>query len=270
MNQLIFILFIVLLVGMTKLKLSLKMCRYMFFGIYHLYIKTTNVNNNNLLKKKLKEGCKKVLNSTNIYPIIKGKIIEQPQIIISNHHSFIDPLVLKYINQNFMTIAKHDSKKEFIFSKMLEEFMIRWSTILYKRGDKKSGSIVRKLIKYYILYKKKSILLFPEGKTYPDGPPQKFFPGSFEVAFQNKIPIQPVVIKYSQDISWTDLCEKPKPWQLDIYKNVEKLLNTKTIAYVDILEPVYPNQFNNVDDFMKYIRIKMIKSWTNLFYKVNK
>ena len=139
------------------------------------------------MKKKLKEGCKKVLNSTNIYPIIKGKIIEQPQIIISNHHSFIDPLVLKYINQNFMTIAKHDSKKEFIFSKMLEEFMIRWSTILYKRGDKKSGSIVRKLIKYYILYKKKSILLFPEGKTYPMDH-HKIFPGSFEVV-QNKIPI---------------------------------------------------------------------------------
>ena len=169
-----------------------------------------------------------------------------------------------------MTIAKHDSKKEFIFSKMLEEFMIRWSTILYKRGNKKSGSIVRKLIKYYILYKKKSILLFPEGKTYPDGPPQHFFPGSFKVAFENKIPVQPIVIKYSQDISWTDLCEKPKPWQLNLYKNAERLFNSKTIAYVDILEPIYPTQFNNVQDFMKYIRIKMIKSWTNLFYKVNK
>ena len=78
MNQLIFILFIVLLVGITKLKLSLKMCRYMFFSIYHLYIKTTNIKNDKLLKRKLKEGCKKVLNSANIYPIVKGKIIEQP------------------------------------------------------------------------------------------------------------------------------------------------------------------------------------------------
>ena len=270
MNQLIFILFIVFFVGIIKLKISLKMCRYMFFGIYHLYIKTTNLKNEKILKKTLKEGCKKVLNLANIYPIIKGKIVDQPQILISNHHSYIDPLVLKYINQDFMTIAKHDSKKEFIFSQMLEEFMIRWSTILYKRGNKKSGSIVRKLIKYNILYKKKSILIFPEGKTHPDGPPQHFFSGSFEVAFKNRIPIQPIVIKYSQDISWTDQCDKPKPWQLDIYKNAKKLFNTKTIAYIDILEPVYPTQFNNVDDFIKYIRVKMIKSWTNLFYKVNK
>ena len=135
MNQLLFILLIVLFIGLTKLKLSLKMCRYMFFSMYHLYIKTTNIKSESLLKKRLKQGCKKVLNSANIYPIIQGKIINQPQIIISNHHSFVDPLVLKFINQNFMTIAKHDSKKEFIFSNILQEFMNRWSTILYKRSS---------------------------------------------------------------------------------------------------------------------------------------
>ena len=113
-----------------------------------------------------------------------------------------------------------------------------------------------------VLYKKKSILLFPEGKTYPDGPPQKFFPGSFEVAFENKIPVQPIVIKYSQDISWTDLCEKPKPWQLDIYKNVEKLL--KTSKFFLILPVIHYAPTPEVPIFFAWtLLIHLSPEWTH-------
>ena len=43
------------------------------------------------------------------------------------------------------------------------------------------------------------------------------------MAYENNIPVQPMVIKYSQDISWTKEGGNPTPVQLNLYKNIEKL-----------------------------------------------
>ena len=271
MKQLIVIFLIVFIIGIIKLKLNFKIVTVIFRKIFLLYLDTTKLaHNRKLLNLKYQENVKKVLNIYNVYPIISGKFIKKPKIVMCNHHSFIDPAIMKYINPNILTIAKHDSNKEFFLNGMLSELLRRWGTILYKRGSKNSGTIVRKLIKYYICHKKKSILVYPEGTTFPDGPPRKFYPGSFIVAFENNIPVQPMVIKYSQDISWTKQGDNPTPIQLNVYKNMEKMLQSKTIALVEILDPIYPKDFKNHDDFIKYIRLKMLKSWTNLFYKLKK
>jgi 1-acyl-sn-glycerol-3-phosphate acyltransferase len=271
MKQLIVIFIIVFIIGIIKMKLTFNIVSTIFTKIYLLYLDTTKVaHNRRLLNLKYQQNCKKILNIYNVYPKIYGKFIKKPKLVVCNHHSFIDPGIMKYIDPNVLTIAKHDSNKEFFLSGMLSELIRRWGTILYKRGSKNSGTIVRKLIKYYICHKNESILVYPEGKTYPDGPPRDFFPGSLIVAYKNNIPVQPMVIKYSQDISWTNQTENPTPAQLNVYKNMEKLLKSNTIALVDILDPIYPKDFKNHDDFIKYIRLKMLKSWTNLFYKLKR
>lgn len=271
MKQLLIIFIIVFVIGITKMNLSFRVVHTIFYNIYYLYIATNKVSKNRLLLDyAYQNNTKKILNHLNISPIIYGKFIDKPKIIVCNHHTWLDGGLIKYAYPHFLTIAKHDSSKEFFLNGIVTEFLNRWGTIFYKRGDKNSGSIVRKLIKYNIKYKNKTILLFPEGKTYPDGPPQTFYPGSFIVAYKNNIPVQPAVIKYSQDISWTIIGDNVKPYNANLYKNMEKLLQTKTIALIEILDPIYPKNFINVEDFIKYIRLKMLKSWYNLYYKIKK
>ncbi len=271
MKQLIVIFLIVFIIGITKMKLSLKIVHALFMTIYHLYLSTGKFKHNRiLLDYAYQNSSKKVLNHFNILPIIYGKFINKPKLIVSNHHTWLDGGLIKYAYPHFLTIAKHDSSKEFFLSGIVTEFLNRWGSILYKRGNKNSGSIVRKLIKYNIIYKKKSILVFPEGKTYPNGPPQKFFPGALIVAYENNIPVQPAVIKYSQDIAWTNLGDNVQSYNKNLYKNMDKLLRTKTVALVQILKPIYPKDFSNQEDFIKFIRLKMLKTWFLLYYKIKK
>lgn len=271
MKQLIVIFLIVFIIGITKMKLSFKIVNSLFTSIYHLYISTGKFAHNRLLLDyAYQSNSKKVLNHFNVSPMIYGKFIDKPKLIVCNHHSWLDGGLIKYAYPHFLTIAKHDSSKEFFFSGIVTEFLKRWGSILYKRGNKNSGSIVRKLIKYHITYKKKSIMVFPEGKTHPDGPPQEFFPGSLIVAYENNIPVQPAVIKYSQDIAWTNIGNNVQPYNDNIYKNMDRLLRSKTTALVDILKPIYPKDFSNKEDFIKYIRLRMLKSWFLLYYKIKK
>jgi 1-acyl-sn-glycerol-3-phosphate acyltransferase len=271
MKQLIIIFLIVVIIGITKMKLSFGIVHSIFISIYHLYISTGKFKHNRiLLDYTYQNSSKKVLNHFNILPVIYGKFINKPKLIICNHHTWLDGGLIKYAYPHFLTIAKHDSNKEFFLNGIVTEFLNRWGSILYKRGNKNSGSVVRKLIKYYITYKKQSILVFPEGKTYPDGPPQTFYPGSLIVAYENNIPVQPAVIKYSQDIAWTNIGNNVQPYNKNIYKNMDRLIRSKTVALVEILKPIYPQNFSNPKDFIKYIRLKMLKTWFLLYYKIKK
>ena len=271
MKQLIVIFLIVFIIGITKMKLSFNVVHAIFLNIYYLFITPGKFKHNRmLLNYAYQNSSKKVLNHYNIQPIIYGKFIDKPKLIVCNHHTWLDGGLIKYAYPHFLTIAKHDSDKEFFLAGIVTEFLNRWGTIFYKRGNKNSGSVVRKLIKYYITYKKKTILVFPEGKTYPDGPPQQFFPGSLIVAYENNIPVQPAVLKYSQDIAWTNIGDNVQPYNKNLYKNMDKLMKTKTIAMVEILKPIYPKNFSNKEDFIKYIRLKMLKTWFSLYFKIKK
>ena len=51
---------------------------------------------------------------------------------------------------------------------------------------------------------------------------------------------------------------------------MDRLIRSKTVALVEILKPIYPQNFSNPKDFIKYIRLKMLKTWFLLYYKIKK
>ena len=83
MKQLIVIFLIVFIIGITKMKLSFKIVNALFTNIYYLYISTGKFAHNRLLLDyAYQSSSKKVLNHFNISPIIYGKFIDKPKLIV--------------------------------------------------------------------------------------------------------------------------------------------------------------------------------------------
>ncbi|MBS3757729.1 MAG: 1-acyl-sn-glycerol-3-phosphate acyltransferase [Desulfobacterales bacterium] len=112
-----------------------------------------------------------------------------PHVVVSNHQSLLDILVLFNLFFHFKFVSKIE-----IFKVPL----IGWNMYLNKyvrltRGDKKS---VAKMLEdcEKALEQGSSVLIFPEGTRSPDGQIKAFKPGAFILALKMKAPILPIVI----------------------------------------------------------------------------
>ena len=220
-----------------------------------------NKNERNILFVKPLEN---LLKSVNVNKLILGNLnINKPKIYIANHQSYLDPIIIKTLNPNIYTIAKSDAKSEGLgsfFNYIIHPIMDAWNIIYYKRGDKKNGSQVREEMAKAI-HRKKSILVFPEGSAYTYGGIRDFFPGSFEVAFENNITIQPITIKYKTDITWGVKEEKSKKHNLDILCNIKECQKNKNDVIIKIHEELNPKDFENANHLKEYSKYIMQKEW---------
>tara|TARA_B100000902_G_C27227995_1_gene873243 strand:- start:19 stop:741 length:723 start_codon:yes stop_codon:yes gene_type:complete len=236
--------------------------------MYYLYFKPKLITDKSL-KNDINFSAEKVLNTLNIKLIIKGKqILNKPILFISNHGSYLDPIILKYLNPNVITLSKDDANKEIFLSRMMSQVMKNYGTILYKRGNKKSGSEVRKQIKKIIKNDGKSLLLFPEGKSYVGGPPNIFYKGSFEVAFENNIEIQPITINYSDKIGWGMKEKYSKPYNYKLLDNLNYLMDKKHNVKITYHPIVSPKNFINPESLKIFCHYVISKEWYKN-YKIN-
>ena len=112
-----------------------------------------------------------------------------PHVVVSNHQSLLDILVLFNLFFHFKFVSKIE-----IFKVPL----IGWNMYLNKyirlvRGDRKSVAQMMKDCRTAIA-EGSSVLIFPEGTRSPDGQIRAFKPGAFIVAHDMKAPIVPIVI----------------------------------------------------------------------------
>jgi 1-acyl-sn-glycerol-3-phosphate acyltransferase len=120
----------------------------------------------------------------------KNKIIRnKTYVVVSNHQSLLDILVLFNLFFHFKFVSK---------SEIFKVPLIGWNMhlnryICLKRGDKKS---VEKMMAEAerTLAEGNSILIFPEGSRSPDGNLKPFKPGAFILAKKMQVPILPIVI----------------------------------------------------------------------------
>ncbi|MBI9041660.1 1-acyl-sn-glycerol-3-phosphate acyltransferase [Lutibacter sp.] len=212
--------------------------------------------------KKVERGI--VFRRTNIrilHYILNSKITvygKEPLVsglIISNHRTYFDPIViLKNI------LAYPIAKKEVESWPLIGNFGKATGVIFVKRNCKYSREESRNQINT-VLEKGFSILNTPEGTTHKESTTIRFLPGAFNLAVQLRVPVIPVAIDY-KDIN--------DAWVGDdtfIPHFLRCFSKWKTEIKVSYLEPIYSN---NADELIiaskKQIDAELIrfrKEWNN-------
>lgn len=113
-----------------------------------------------------------------------------PAVIVANHLSLLDILVLFRLQSHFKWVSK------------IENFrvpVIGWNMRLcdyipLRRGDKQS---VLAMFRHCdrVLTEGSSILMFPEGTRSASGRLRAFNAGAFQIAERNRVPVQPIVVR---------------------------------------------------------------------------
>ncbi|MBA2882615.1 1-acyl-sn-glycerol-3-phosphate acyltransferase [Desulfosalsimonas propionicica] len=114
---------------------------------------------------------------------------KKARVVVSNHQSLLDILVLFNLFCHFKFVSKSE-----IFKVPLIGWNMRFNRYIeLKRGDKRSIARMMKDCKK-ALDEGSSVLIFPEGTRSPDGNIRNFKPGAFILATEHQAPIQPIVI----------------------------------------------------------------------------
>lgn len=244
--------------SLVKLNI-LKHVLHVAYNCYYI-LPTLNFDERNSIMQKL---LNQTLDIINVNKIITGNAsIDEPKIYICNHQSYADPIILKTLFPHLFFVAKSDILDDTgILSSLIKPISESMNVISYKRGNKKDGSKVRHEIAKAI-HQKKSVLLFPEGTAYPFGGVHEFYPGSFEIAYENNIKIQPITIKYMTDITWGVKCEKSKDYHYDLLKNVMKASENKiNNVHIHIHDEIIPSEYEDANHLKMYAHYIMQQQW---------
>jgi 1-acyl-sn-glycerol-3-phosphate acyltransferase len=116
----------------------------------------------------------------------------KPSIIIANHSSWLDILVMIMQNPKVVLVVKKWVYKSPIFG-----WVVRYTDYIYVNdGAEENLEKVRRLVKEGY-----SIVVFPEGARSENGNLKRFHKGAFYMAHELKLDITPVIIHGASDIS---------------------------------------------------------------------
>lgn len=170
----------------------------------------------------------------------KDKIPTQGQyLLISNHRSIIDPLIIEQTLKDSDIKGYWVAKKELYNSSFFGTFTRNAGTILLDRESNNMSSFFKKTKE--VVKNNQSIFIFPEGTRNKENTPiSSFKEGSRIIALKNRLDILPVFIKSNAN----DILKEA------IEKRIENLIIEikigNIISYKDktSLEENYKKQFN--------------------------
>lgn len=171
-------------------------------------------------------------------------------IIISNHVNVSDLILIRnkidcYVVGKDCILSKEYPQLYFINNMFYNNLKI----ISYKKKNLKSGEIVKNKI-LSIVSRGENVLVFPEGSSQVNCHNEilPFNKGLFYLAYENNIPILPVVIYYTDSNYGLD---KKTRFSLN------KLLENKTDIIVKFFETQLPNDYENVDNLVNKLHTTM-------------
>ena len=167
----------------------------LFYALTRIFLKHTKESGLNLRKFWIKHVAYPILN---LKVEVSGKLHDGPALYVSNHRSFVDPIVIsKYLNA--FVIAKAEVASYPVINKGAEV-----TGILYvQRNNKDSRSETRKAF-VNVIKGGHNILVYPEGTISTGQKPLDFKKGTFYEAAKEAIPIIPVAIEFNnQKDLWT-------------------------------------------------------------------
>jgi len=188
----------------------------------------------------------------NLMPVWKVKIEGREKavpgttyVIISNHQSILDILLINSLKLRFKWISKIENIKV----PFLGWYLKMAGYITVDRGNEESK--VEMLGKSFECLKRDiSIMLFPEGTRSPDRQIGFFKRGAFQLALQAKVPILPILIDGTGGIL-------PKHGLI---------FNSGHHITVRVLDPVLPESFgtDNADELAGKFNSKLVDEMKNL------
>lgn len=117
-------------------------------------------------------------------------VTEGPAVLVANHLSLLDILVLFRLKTHFKWVSKAEN---------FQVPVIGWNMRLcdyipLRRGNPQS---TREMMRHCdrVLREGSSIMMFPEGTRSANGRLRSFKPGAFQIAERNDLPIQPIVLR---------------------------------------------------------------------------
>ena len=149
--------------------------------------------------------------------------IKKPSIIISNHGSFLDILVLIMLNPRIIILVK-----EWVYKSPLFGIFIRYAGYVYtqKGTEQNLKSIKTRIDDGY------SIVIFPEGKRSEDGEIGRFHKGAFYLAEELKLDITPILIHgASYVLPKGDYIVKTGPVNLKVLPRIEASDSSWGVTY---------------------------------------
>ena len=172
-------------------------------------------------------------------------------IIMCNHYTGLDYIILRSIFTDSYTIVKSDlisqRKDHSLIVKMchllVNLFIKSGKFISYIKKNVTSRIEVKKTTLQ--LLKHSNIIIFPEGLSYIDGRLVSFKKGMFKLAYDENISIIPCSLKYSRDIG------------METFKDgsITKLVLSDWIgidAKLTISDIIEPKKFNSSEELLTY------------------
>ena len=139
-----------------------------------------------------------------------------PYVMVSNHESFVDMLLISHLKIEMKWLSK-----EAILKNPLVGWMMKMSgDVSLVRGDPSSGAAALKVCETW-LDRKMSVMIFPEGTRSLDGEIRAFKDGAFRLAITTGTPILPMAVHGTRSA---------------LRKHDWRMGNTK--AEVRVLEPI--------------------------------
>jgi 1-acyl-sn-glycerol-3-phosphate acyltransferase len=149
-----------------------------------------------------------------------------PAVLVANHLSMLDILVLYALFRPFKWVAK---------AELFRVPFVGWNMWIndyvgLRRGDRES---IRKMMEHCRAHLARGtpVLLFPEGTRSRDGHLQAFKDGAFRLAVEANVPVIPIVVMGTAEV---------------LPKN-GFMLRKRMDARVQVLEPLHPSAYGSVD-----------------------
>jgi len=147
----------------------------------------------------------RMLRVLNVQIEIDGELPARPALIVANHCSWLDILVLGHaFNASFVY------KAEISDWPLVGSFARAGGTLFLTRGAGKTSETSATIRS--VLAEGRSVLFFPEGTTTRDPQPKRFHARLFAAAIDGGYPVLPVALRYCDDTTPADMHHALAPW----------------------------------------------------------
>lgn len=171
---------------------------------------------------------------------IDGKVPAGAMLVVANHCSWLDILVLgRIFNTAFV------SKAEVGKWPLVGSFARAGGTLFLDRGQGKTGQTSAAIRS--MLESGRSVLFFPEGTTTPDPDPKRFHARLFAAAIEGSHPVLPVSLRYCDDTTPPGMHHALAPWvnEAALWPHFRDLFKLREIrAEVRVCAPLDPKGYD--------------------------